>query len=102
MSGLAGWRKQRMPGLPETAWFEVVPDWICEILSPSTARIDRIEKMPIYAEMGVLFCWLIDSALQTLEVYKLHKGQWLLQQSLKDDDKVIAEPFEIHEISVSI
>ena len=66
---LAGWRKQRMPNLPETAWFEVVPDWVCEILSPSTARIDQTEKRLIYAEMGVAFCWLIDPVLQTLEVY---------------------------------
>ena len=98
---LAGWRKQRMPSLPETAWFEAVPDWVCEILSPSTARVDRTEKMPIYAEMGVAFCWLIDPILQTLEVYKLHKGQWLLQKSLKDDDLVVADPFAEHEFCLA-
>jgi len=94
---LAGWRKSRMPSLPETAWFEVVPDWVCEVLSPSTARSDRVVKMPVYAELGVAFCWLIDPILQTLEVYKLHEGQWLLQQSLKDDDTVAAEPFADHQ-----
>ena len=97
---LAGWRKQRMPSLPETAWFEVVPDWVCEVLSPSTARTDRVEKMPVYARQGVAFCWLIDPVLQTLEVYKLHEGQWLLQQSLKDDEMVSAEPFASHEFSL--
>src|SRR5262249_18885421 len=47
---IAGWRVERMPALPETAYFEIVPDWICEVLSPSTAAEDRADKMPIYAE----------------------------------------------------
>ncbi|WP_321162839.1 Uma2 family endonuclease [Methylohalobius crimeensis] len=49
VTGLAGWRRQRMPTLPETAWFELAPDWVCEVLSPATARTDRVIKMPIYA-----------------------------------------------------
>ncbi|MFK5947972.1 MAG: Uma2 family endonuclease [Methylococcales bacterium] len=98
---LAAWRKERMPALPETAWFEVIPDWVCEVLSPSTARTDRIEKMPVYAKLGVAFCWLIDPILQTLEVYRLHEGQWLLQQSLKDDEMVAAEPFADHKFCLN-
>ena len=93
---LAGWRKARMPQLPDTAWFEIVPDWVCEVLSPTTAKIDRSEKMPIYAGMGVPHLWLIDPILQTLEVYRLQNDQWLLLQSLKDDDEVQAEPFAEH------
>ena len=46
---LAGWGRERMPRLPETAWFELVPDWVCEVLSPGTCRVDRALKMPIYA-----------------------------------------------------
>lgn len=98
---LAGWRKQRMPKLPETAWFETVPDWICEILSPSTAKIDRSEKMPIYAGLGVSFLWLIDPILQTMEVYQLLDGHWSLLQTLKDADQVTAPPFATHTFLLS-
>lgn len=98
---LAGWRKQRMPRLPDTAWFEIVPDWVCEVLSPATAKIDRSEKMPIYAGLGVSYCWLIDPMLQTLETYRLQEGHWLLQHSLKDDDQVSAGPFAEHSFSLS-
>ncbi|CCE24936.1 Uma2 family endonuclease [Methylotuvimicrobium alcaliphilum] len=101
VSDLAGWRKQRMPQLPETAWFEMVPDWVCEVLSPATAKIDRSEKMPIYAGLGVFYCWLIDPMLHTLETYRLQEGHWLLQQSLKDDDQVSADPFAEHSFSLS-
>ena len=98
---LAGWRKQRMPKLPETAWFELAPDWVCEILSPATAKIDRNEKMPIYASLNVQNLWLIDPILQTLEVYQLHEGHWLLQDNLKDDDSVCAVPFSEHTFLLS-
>ena len=91
---LAGWKRERLPELPETAWFEVAPDWVCEVLSPSTARIDRAEKMPIYAEQGVKHLWLIDPDLQTLEAYELHDGQWLLLVTLDDDKPVSVRPFD--------
>jgi Uma2 family endonuclease len=67
---LAGWLRQRMPALPKTDWFDIVPDWVCEIVSSSTARLDRIVKMPLYAHLGVAHLWLIDPDLQTLEVYQ--------------------------------
>src|SRR5262249_42209165 len=50
---LAGWRRERMPSLPDIAWFELALDWVCEVLSPGTARLDRVQKMPIYAQAGV-------------------------------------------------
>ncbi|MCQ8105495.1 Uma2 family endonuclease [Methylomonas sp. SURF-2] len=98
---LAGWRKQSLPKLPETAWFETIPDWVCEILSPSTAKIDRSEKMPIYAGLGLPFLWLIDPILQTLEAYQLIEGHWMLLQSLKDSDPVSAPPFASHTFQLS-
>ena len=57
---LAGWRRERMPEIPQGHRFEIVPDWICEILSPSTASKDREIKMPIYAHYGVRYAWLLD------------------------------------------
>ncbi|MEZ5579520.1 MAG: Uma2 family endonuclease [Candidatus Competibacteraceae bacterium] len=57
---LAGWRRERMPRLPHDHRIEVVPDWVCEILSPSTAKTDRVIKMPVYARHGVPYLWLVD------------------------------------------
>jgi Uma2 family endonuclease len=90
---LAGWRRERMPALPDTAWFELAPDWICEVLSPSTAKTDRTLKMPLYAQHGVAHLWLIDPLLRTLEAYLLAEGHWTLDVTLKDDDPVRLDPF---------
>jgi Uma2 family endonuclease len=71
---IAGWRVERMPALPETAHFTVVPDWVCEILSKSTENIDRNKKLPIYATCGVKHAWLVDPIAKTLEVHILGEG----------------------------
>ena len=94
---LAGWRRERMPNLPETAWFELAPDWVCEVLSPATARLDRGTKMGIYARERVPFLWLVDPDNRTLEVYRLEGGHWLLLTILKDDDPVRQPPFDATE-----
>ena len=100
---LAGWRRERMPELPETAWFELAPDWACEILSPSTARVDRVVKMPIYAREGVKHLWLVDPELKTLEIYALtDDGHWLLLDSLKDEAPVSQPPFDAIEFSLGV
>ncbi len=92
---LAGWRRERMPALPDTAWFELAPDWVCEILSPATARTDRVLKMPLYAQQGVRHLWLVDPDIRTLEVYSLDAQQhWTLLKTLKDDDPVSQPPFD--------
>ena len=81
---IAGWRRERMPSLPDTAWFEQAPDWACEILSPSTANTDRAIKMPIYAREAVEHLWLVDPDARTLENYRLQDhGRWLLLTTLK-------------------
>lgn len=91
---IAGWRRERMPKLPETAWFELAPDWICEVLSPGTARIDRVEKMPIYAEYGVRHAWLVDPDIRTLEAFENQDGRWLLLKAFENDNAVSIAPFD--------
>jgi Uma2 family endonuclease len=91
---LAGWRRERMPDLPDEAFFGLPPDWVCEVLSPSTSRLDRTRKLPIYARAGVPYAWLIDPAAQTLEVYLLESGHWVVAATHGAEDRVKAAPFE--------
>ena len=99
---LAGWRRERMPCLPETAWFELPPDWVCEVLSPSTARLDRAKKMPLYAEFAIPWLWLIDPGLQTLEAYELREGKWALLETLSGDRSVSVAPFDATAFPLSV
>lgn len=92
---LAAWRRERLPALPETAWIDIAPDWICGILSPSTERYDRGDKRTIYAEAGVGHLWHIDPTLRMLEVFELRDGKWLLLDVFRDDAQVAAAPFAL-------
>ena len=98
---LAGWRREWMPSVPEDHRFAVVPDWVCEILSPATVKIDRVVKLPIYARYGVAYVWLVDPAAQTLEAFELRDGRWLLIAVLKDNDPVTVPPFDAVEFSLA-
>lgn len=89
---IAGWRKTRMPRLPETAAFHIAPDWVCECLSPSTLRHDKGEKRAIYTTHGVQHVWYVDPATRTLEVFRL--TDWIVSDTFFDDDPVDAAPFE--------
>ena len=97
---LAGWRRERMPAVPEDHKFLIPPDWVCEVLSPGTVRVDRTKKTWIYARAGVPHLWLIDPANKTLEVFRLQSGGWLLLGSFAEDDKVRAEPFQEVEVEL--
>jgi Uma2 family endonuclease len=97
---IAGWRIERMPELPRTAHFDVVPDWVCEVLSPSTAAEDRADKMPAYAEAGVRFAWLIDPLLRTLEAFELEGERWFLRGTYRDAARVRAAPFDAVELAL--
>jgi Uma2 family endonuclease len=90
---LAAWRRERLPALPETAWIATAPDWICEVLSPSTERYDRGDKRLIYGEAGVSHLWHVDPVLGMLEVFELKDGRWLLLNVFHDDAEVVAAPF---------
>jgi Uma2 family endonuclease len=99
---LAGWRVERMPNLPETAWFSVVPNWVCEVISRSTEAIDRGEKLPLYASHGVEHVWLVDPIAKTLEVHaQPAAGRWSEVRIYQGDVKVRAAPFDAIELDLS-
>jgi Uma2 family endonuclease len=99
---LAGWRVERMPALPETTYFTVAPDWICEVLSRSTETVDRSKKLPIYAAHGVCHVWLIDPITKTLEVHSLGDDRrWRDVRVYEGDARVRAEPFAAIELDLA-
>lgn len=91
---LAGWKRETMPTYPDLAFCTIAPDWACEVLSPSTVRIDRHEKAAIYAREGISHLWFVDPATRTLEVMELRDGHWVLLTTLADDAPVSQPPFE--------
>jgi Uma2 family endonuclease len=98
---LAGWRRERMPELPDVAASALAPDWICEVVSPSTERLDRAKKMQVYAREKVAFLWLLNPRTRTLEVYRLSEGRWLLLATYEGAAGVRAEPFDAVELELS-
>ncbi len=98
---LAGWRRERLRMPPGEHRFTVSPDWVCEILSPDSARNDRILKMRLFARHEVPYFWIIDPALATLEVFKLESGRWVLLDAFTRNEKTRAEPFQDVEIDLS-
>ena len=97
---LAGWRRERFPIEEDHNWISAAPDWVCEILSPSTFRNGKVKKMPIYARHGVGHIGLIDPVVMTMDAFRLESGKWVLLESFTENDKVRAEPF--HEIEISL
>ena len=91
---IAGWRRERMPTLPTEAWFPLAPDWVCEVLSPVTAALDRRRKLPIYAREGVTQAWLVDPIARTVEVLRREETEWLIVGTFVNGERLLAEPFE--------
>ena len=91
---IAGWRRDRMPRLPDTAYFTTVPDWICEVLSPSTRAHDLGGKRMAYGAAGVGHLWLVDPIEKTLEAFRNTPEGWLLLTVLEDDDAASVPPFD--------
>lgn len=98
---LAGWRRERMPVLRDVPYFEQAPDWVCEVVSPSTGRLDRVRKMPVYAREQVGHLWLVDPLQRTLEVCHLEGRRWVLLSTHGDAASDHVEPFEAIEIDLS-
>ena len=91
---LAGWRRERMPDFPEAAYCTLAPDWVCEILSPSTRKLDLHRKRPVFAREKVGHLWLIDPPDRTLEAFELREEEWVLIATAQDDAPVRIRPFE--------
>jgi Uma2 family endonuclease len=92
---LAGWRRERVPGLlaRDQPFFDVAPDWVCEVLSPSTAGLDRGRKMALYHQEGVEHVWLLDPRSHTLETYHRESEGWRLGAGYAGAEVIRAEPF---------
>lgn len=97
---LAGWRRERMPELPDTVGIELPPDWLCEVLSPSTQAHDRGAKLPVYAREGVRHVWFVDPLARLLEVYRLEGTRYLVVGAYRDASLVRAEPFDAVELEL--
>jgi Uma2 family endonuclease len=90
---LAGWRRSRMLSMPDGVFTTLAPDWVCEVVSPSTASLDRVKKLAIYARAEVAHAWLVDPLARTLEVLRLDNGRWTIVATHAGDEVVRAEPF---------
>lgn len=99
---LAGWRRERMPEYPDAPWFDLAPDWVCEVLSPGTRRIDLTSKRRLYGAAGVPHLWLVDPIARTLEAFALRDDAWTLIAALKDDEEVRVPPFDAIAFPLSV
>ena len=91
---VAGWRRERMPEYPETAYVTLAPNWVCEVLSASTRRLDLQGKRPVYAREEVRHLWFVEPTDRTLEAFELREGEWVLIAAAKDDDPISIRPFD--------
>lgn len=98
---VAGWRRSRMPEFPQGASIDVAPDWVCEVLSPSTARLDRMRKLPRYAHHAVAYAWIVDPIVKGVEIFRLTGDLYTFIDALEGNEVVRAEPFATFELDLS-
>jgi Uma2 family endonuclease len=99
---IAGWRQSRMPSAPTGPFITLAPDWLCETLSPSTAKLDRTKKLLVYAREQVPHVWLVDPKRKTLEALKLRGSSWITRATYRAHERVHEEPFEAVEIALAL
>jgi Uma2 family endonuclease len=97
---IAGWRRERMPVIEDVAYFEMAPDWLCEVLSPKTALFDRRRKLPLYARFGVGHVWLVDPLVKTLELFRLDGETYRMQATYGGSERARIAPFEAIEFDL--
>jgi Uma2 family endonuclease len=98
---IAAWRRERLPRIPDEAFISVPPDWICEVISPSTAALDRVRKLAIYGREGVTYGWLVEPIARTLEVLKLDAPRWTIVGTYEGGAVVRGEPFDALELDLA-
>ncbi len=99
---VAGWKRERFAAQSPDEPIRVVPDWVCEVLSPSTKRYDRVEKMPYYARHGVRWLWFLEPLEKTLTVWELARGKWAQRSFFSEGGKVRAQPFDAIELDLDL
>ncbi|MBI5535412.1 MAG: Uma2 family endonuclease [Deltaproteobacteria bacterium] len=99
---LAGWRRERLPELPDAPFLTLAQDWVCEIVSPGTSAVDRGRKRRIYARESVGHLWLVDPLAKVVEIYRLHSGRWTEVATFEGNAVVRAEPFDAIELDLAI
>ena len=97
---VAGWRRERMPELPNDEPIRMVPDWVCEILSPTTRRHDQLVKLPYYAKVGVAYAWVVDLEARVLTAHRLESGAWRIVGTYSDETEARIEPFDVVPLNV--
>ena len=91
---VAGWRRARMPTLPDDHRFTVPPDWVCELTSPSTESHDRAVKLPVYGQFGVASAWIVDVDREAIEALTWTEGVWKPAGTARRPDTVVLPPFD--------
>lgn len=99
---LAGWRRERMPELPEQPFATLAPDWVCEVHSPATMRVDRVQKLEVYRRERVPHLWFVNPAAHLLEVLLLDGDGYRLLATHAGDARVRAVPFDAIELDLSV
>jgi Uma2 family endonuclease len=98
---IAAWRLERAPqDIANKKFLTDPPDWLCEGLSPSTQKLDRFRKLPLYAKVGVPNVWLFDARTRALEVYRRDGKHYELIAMFGEGELIKAEPFELLELRV--
>jgi Uma2 family endonuclease len=98
---VAGWRRERMPEMPVDEPIRVVPDWVCEILSPTTRRHDMLRKQPYYAKIRVPFMWLVDIEARVLTAHRLDGDTWRTIATYSDESEARIAPFDAVPLNVA-
>lgn len=98
---IAGWKRERMPEVPDTATTTLPPDWICEVLSPGTESHDRIRKMEWYGRSGVRWAWIVDAVARSIEVYQHNGRVWEFHGGVAGFAPARLEPFDAVEFDIS-